>query len=102
MTNNSDGLSPTLRPQLGVGWNRALPTPFGFDNGFEGNGSGYFVIPRLIGTMVPNDVTFEVYFKNTKAAIQNNFFQIGGDFSTANPLGFNMGYQGVGNIKISF
>ena len=76
MTNNSDGLSPTLRPQLGVGWNRALPAPFGFDNGVQGDGvNDYLRVDSLIGLTVPNKITIEfwAYSENT---IRNGFFTL--------------------------
>lgn len=46
MISNSDGLSPSLRPQLGVGWNRALPAPFGFDNGIFPDGVNDYLTTR--------------------------------------------------------
>lgn len=57
MTNHSDGNSPTLRPQLGYGWNRALPAPFGFDNGLKPDGvNDYMRVPnsRLTGFDMPS------------------------------------------------
>lgn len=62
MTSNSDGLTPTLRPQLGVGWNRALPAPFGFDNCLRPDGvNDYLVVPRLAGTTINGNLTFECW-----------------------------------------
>lgn len=64
MQSNSDGLSPGLKPFLGVGHNRALPAPFGFDNGFQGVGTGtYFTIPNMIGKSFPDEICFEWWFK---------------------------------------
>ncbi len=97
MTNNSDGLTPTVRPQLGVGFGRVLPAPFGFDDCFGRDvGNGYFSIPNLIGKLIPDEVSFEVYFKNS--AIQNNFFQIGGALNELD--GFNMGSSNNNSMSL--
>lgn len=53
MTNNSDGLSPTLRPQLGKAFGRALPAPFQFANGIKFDG----VNDLLVGTPVARGLT---------------------------------------------
>lgn len=64
MQANTNGLSPSLRPLLGVGWNRALPAPFGFDSGIFPDGvNDYLTIPRLIGQAVPNQITVEYWTK---------------------------------------
>jgi hypothetical protein len=78
MTNNSDGLTPTLRPQLGVGWNRALPAAFGFGNCWTPDGvNDYFTVPRLLTTSVPNEWSFEFWFKlNTITANQKGHINI--------------------------
>ena len=48
MLGNSDGLSPSLKPFLGVGHNRALPAPFGFDNGLLCDGvNDHLLVPAL-------------------------------------------------------
>lgn len=71
MTNNSDGLSPTLRPQLGIGWNRALPAPFGFDNGMFPDGvNDYMSVPNLIGKVIPNNFTV-VYWTKFPATVSD-------------------------------
>lgn len=100
MTNNSEGLSPTLRPQLGVGWNRALPAPFGFDNGIYPDGvNDYLVIPgfegkRILdmlpltmefwftGALPTNYGVFRIFFSDT-AIIFRQFVQSGGGYVTA-------------------
>ena len=64
MNSNSDGLSPSLRPQLGVGWNRALPASFGFDKSFKGDGiNDHFMVPRISGISIPNAFTLEFWCK---------------------------------------
>lgn len=56
MTNNSDGLTPTLKAQLGVGFNRALPAAFGFDNGLFPDGiNDYLSIPTMQNKTFSND-----------------------------------------------
>ena len=64
MNSNSDGLSPSLRPLLGVGWNRALPAPFGFDNGFYPDGvNDYFELRLPSGYSTPSSFCIEFYMK---------------------------------------
>lgn len=64
MTNNSDGLSPTLRPQLGIGWNRALPAPFGFDNSAKFDGvNDIMECPLMLGKDFPVDFCIEIFAK---------------------------------------
>ena len=44
-------MSPSLRPQLGVGFNRALPSAFGFDNCAKFDGTNdYIIIPGFNGS----------------------------------------------------
>lgn len=63
MTNNSEGLSPTLRPQLGVGWNRALPAPFQFNNGIFPDGvNDYLQIPSLNGKTFQSIMPLSIEF----------------------------------------
>lgn len=78
MTNNSDGLSPTLRPQLGVGWNRALPAAFGFDNAYKGDGvNDYFNVPIAANPFTsPNAWTIEFWLDNTTAAGSGGIFEM--------------------------
>lgn len=55
----TEGNSPSLRPQLGVGWNRALPAPFAFGNGILPDGvNDFLTIPKIIGTTYNNIKTF--------------------------------------------
>jgi|GEM_PF-2792314 len=62
MQANSDGLSPSLRPFLGIGWNRALRAPFGFGNGIVPDGSNdYLLIPGLVGQTWPIEGTIELW-----------------------------------------
>lgn len=60
MTGNSDGLSPSLKPFLGVGHNRALPSPFGFGNGIQGAG-GYLVANAIRGVTFKRGITVECW-----------------------------------------
>lgn len=66
MVNNSDGLSPSLRPQLGVGFNRALPAPFGFDNGLHCDGINDYLLIPFIGLPL-NDGCIEFWIKSNAA-----------------------------------
>lgn len=43
-----------------MGFNRALPAPFGFGNGIKPDGVGYFIVPNLTGTII--DYTFTIEF----------------------------------------
>lgn len=75
MTNNSDGLSPTLRPQLGIGWNRALPAPFGFDNGLNPDGvNDSLIIPGFAGIVMPQFWTLEYWAITTSTTTENSRF----------------------------
>lgn len=67
MNSNSDGLSPTLRPQLGVGWNRALPGAFGFDKGIFPDGTNDVLrVPSLErGIEIPNFFSIEYWIDST-------------------------------------
>lgn len=80
MTNNSDGLSPSLRPQLGIGWNRALPGAFGFDNGLKPDGvNDYLTIPGLVGTPFPQKFSIEYWcYINTSTIGTSRFLGIFG------------------------
>ena len=107
MTNNSDGLTPTLRSQLGVGWNRALPAPFGFDNCFQGDGSNdFFTVPNLLGKSFPYEFCIEwwmiahnyygadyITFKDT---VSNKSVHVGG-FNSSIETGYS-GYTGANSI----
>ena len=46
-----------------MGHGRALPSPFGFDKSFKGDGVGYFIVPKLIGTSKPSQFTVEFWCK---------------------------------------
>lgn len=62
MTNNTEGLTPSLRPFLGVGWGRALPASFGFQNGFYSDGvNDIFDKSILAGATMPKSFTFECW-----------------------------------------
>lgn len=62
MHSNTEGSSPSLRAQLGIGWNRALPPPFSFQNGFFGGGQ-HLTCPQLEGVNMPTNYTFEFWMK---------------------------------------
>jgi hypothetical protein len=69
MTNNSDGLSPTLRAQLGKGFGRALPPAFRFDNMIQPDGiNDHFVIPGIAGKTLPVEMCVEFWRKGLSAA----------------------------------
>ncbi|MBD1383978.1 LamG domain-containing protein [Mucilaginibacter rigui] len=64
-----NGLNPKIRGSKGVGFNRALPAPFGFDKSFKGvNDTDYFTVPGLVGQLVPMTFTLEFW---TKPALAN-------------------------------
>jgi hypothetical protein len=44
-----NGLNPKIRGLKGVGYNRALPAPFGFDNGFQSDGTNDYLLTDLTG-----------------------------------------------------
>jgi hypothetical protein len=73
MTNNSDGLTPTLRPQLGIGWNRALPAPFGFDNCWKGDGVNDNFITATITKLLLTKGTIEFWSENNSNVIGIHF-----------------------------
>lgn len=77
MTGTTEGCNPTLRPQVGVGWNRALPSSFGFDNGFDAKGSGYFSVPNLAGKPMPSAFTIEFWYQPPHSGNENCIFGIG-------------------------
>jgi hypothetical protein len=65
-----NGLNPKIRGLKGLGFNRALPAPFGFDKSFKGvNDTDYFTVPRLLGQLVPMQLTIEFWIKPTLADI---------------------------------
>lgn len=67
MTGNSDGLSPTLKPFLGVGHNRALPAPFGFDNGvFPDGANDWLNLSSFNGKTLPPIGSIEFWVKFTE------------------------------------
>lgn len=73
MHSNSEGLSPSLRAQLGVGWNRALPAPFGFDNGIVPDGVNDALIARgLVGQQLPDEITYTCWIKTPTVAPGSN------------------------------
>lgn len=64
MQSNSDGLSPSLRAALGIGWNRSLPAPFQFDKGVQGDGvDDHFIVPAILGQSMPAKFTIEFWAK---------------------------------------
>lgn len=99
MTNNSDGLTPTLRPQLGVGWNRALPNSFGFDNCLHLPDSPYSLLRTAKGGSIPKRGTFEFWAKDPNLRFGVKFF----DASANKSFGINVfpnngGATQIGNI----
>lgn len=80
MTNNTEGLTPSLRPFLGVGWGRALPAGFGFQNGFYSDGVNDVFDKSIInGAKMPKSFTFECWLDQrgiTNTAHKGNLFQI--------------------------
>jgi hypothetical protein len=75
-----NGLNPKIRGQKGIGFNRALPAPFGFDKGFVGDGNDdYFTVPKLVGVDMPLQFTVEFWVK-LNATFLDNFDASGGYF----------------------
>lgn len=61
---NRNGLNHKVRSFKGVGWNRALPAPFGFGNGLWPDGSNdYLTVPKLVGKIIPDQFTIEYWTK---------------------------------------
>jgi hypothetical protein len=64
-----NGLKPSRRAFKGIGWNRALPSAFGFGNGWYPDGvNDYFRIPRMEGKPIGREVTIEVTLRARTAA----------------------------------
>jgi hypothetical protein len=61
---SKNGLNPKIRGLKGVGFNRALPAPFGFDNGIWPDGTNnYLIVPKLVGKVIPDQFTIEYWAK---------------------------------------
>jgi hypothetical protein len=59
---STEGNSPSLRSQLGVGFNRALPAPFTFGNAILPDGlNDNFSIKKLIGQSIPSKISIEFW-----------------------------------------
>lgn len=59
-----NGLNPKIRSPKGVGHGRALPAPFGFDNGIFPDGvDDYLTVPGMIGKPIPDQFTVEFWVK---------------------------------------
>jgi hypothetical protein len=73
MTGNSDGLSPSLKPFLGIGHNRALPAPFGFDNCWKGDGVNDSFSSAINFKPIPSTGTFEFWTEDNTSIIGIRF-----------------------------
>ncbi|WP_113636114.1 LamG-like jellyroll fold domain-containing protein [Nubsella zeaxanthinifaciens] len=82
MNSNSDGLSPNLKPFLGIGWNRALPSAFGFGNGIRPY-PGRLNVPNMVGKPVLNEFSVEFWYK----ALSITGFSVGGIFIATDNTG---------------
>jgi hypothetical protein len=61
------GLKPTVRALKGVGFNRALPAPFGFDAGFTGDGVNDEIrFPGWVGKNLPSSFTIEFWIRMSR------------------------------------
>src|SRR5437868_14689319 len=70
-----NGLRPGLRAFKGVGWNRALPAPFGFTKGIAPDGvNDYLSIPSFAGKSFYTSGTIEFWLNRTSSASQWHFF----------------------------
>jgi hypothetical protein len=94
MTNNSDGLSPTLRPQLGVGFNRALPASFGFDKGLFPDGVDDYLVTKN-GGILPLVGAFEFWAINSTGRFSFKFV----NSNTSESFGINI-YPNNGGATI--
>ena len=57
-----NGLNPKIRGPKGVGSGRALPAPFGFDNGIHPDGvDDYMSVPGLVDVPFPDKATVEFW-----------------------------------------
>jgi len=100
MHTNTEGCSPSLRAQLGVGWNRALPAPFSFGSGVRLDGSNdYFKAfgSALIGQSIATlggTVFFEFWVKTTAAGTgATTFFEVA---DTVNSTAFSLRHSNSG------
>jgi hypothetical protein len=60
-----NGLNPKIRGLKGVGFNRALPAPFGWGNGIAPAGTGYIDVPSFVGLSMPTEWSFECWVDAT-------------------------------------
>jgi hypothetical protein len=81
MNNNSDGLSPSLRPLLGVGWNRALPAPFGFDRGIFGDGVNDYLHIPLNRLALPTSFAVEFWYNADATTTQKGLLLMNDDIN---------------------
>lgn len=67
MSASRNGLNTKIRGFKGVGFGRALPAAFGFDNGFHPDGvNDFFSIPRLLGQYIPDEFCIEFWMRGTE------------------------------------
>lgn len=89
MHNYTEGNSPSLRAQLGVGWNRALPAPFSFQNGVKLDGvNDYFLIPSMVGKTIGSNggITIEFWMRDVNP-IGTHLFGVRTDVNNAKSFG---------------
>jgi hypothetical protein len=68
-----NGLKPSRRSFKGVGWNRALPSAFGFGNGWQGDKvNDYFEIMNFRGFAFPTSGTVEIWYNQPATVSGNN------------------------------
>lgn len=117
MHNSTEGLNPTLRAALGVGWNRALPGAFQFVNGATFDGVNDFVQLNFTAGTFPTKLTLEFwaykgnstnmdYFmvRSSTAGGSNSFYLRSGGANTNDSLiGFKNNVEGeslvMANVK---
>ncbi|MDB5286997.1 MAG: hypothetical protein JWR05_1946 [Mucilaginibacter sp.] len=59
-----NGLNPKIRGLKGVGFNRALPAPFGWENGIQGDGNNDYLLADLSSkTITSTTYTLEYWVK---------------------------------------
>ena len=105
MVSNNNGHSPSVKPQLGVGFNRALPAPFGFDNGIKMDGvNDLYIIPLLnTGTFTfPVNWSFEMWLVYNNESYNQYMADFFGAYNTTNVRRLRVFHFQTGRLGIEF
>lgn len=105
MTNSSDGNSPSIRPQLGVGFNRALPAPFAFDNGIKMDGvNDRYLIPLLnkASFNFPANWSFEMWVNYNGEVFVSGAKDFFGAYTATSVRKFQVFHFSTGVISVQY